>query len=263
MKNVIFYFSGTGNTYWAAKTTAQLIGNCKLINIAKFDCSQKIKAERVGIFFPVYFWGLPNILKRFASNVNIESGFVFELHTMGGYEGVSVKQLEKYLSEKNIKLSSSYHIKMPNNLAQISRYNVLSDVCRIPDDAKIISLISKAKKKLKVFSRQIRNKQPHKNTDLFFVLHKYGYYLNEHQSAGFAGKGAAFEAALENTCTGCGKCSRVCPVSNITIVSGRPVWGNNCEFCSACLNNCPVKAINYGYSKGKRRYVFPHCRKKL
>ncbi|MDO5559435.1 MAG: EFR1 family ferrodoxin [Oscillospiraceae bacterium] len=262
MKNVIFYFSGTGNTYWAAKMIAGNIGNCELIDIARFDISQKIKAERVGIFYPVYYWGLPNIIKRFAQKAEIESQYIFDLHTMGGYDGVATKQLDKLLHEHSLKLSASYRLKMPNNIALISKNNLMTDVYRVPDDKSINRMIIAARKKLSVFSDKILEKQPHKNVDLFIAWHKYGYHLNEQESAKFSKKGEIFSATLEGSCIGCGKCSAACSVDNITMISGKPVWGDKCEFCLACLHACPQKAINFGYSKGKRRYTFPDTNEK-
>ena len=64
-------------------------------------------------------------------------------------------------------------------------------------------------------------------------------------------------------CIHCGKCVKLCPLNNITLKDGRPLWGNQCTHCMACIGNCPTRAIEYGtitrskipYNFGKYRYV--------
>lgn len=47
-------------------------------------------------------------------------------------------------------------------------------------------------------------------------------------------------------CTGCGACVRLCPLSNIRLEDGSPVWGSDCTHCMACICRCPEQAIEYG-----------------
>ena len=59
-------------------------------------------------------------------------------------------------------------------------------------------------------------------------------------------------------CTGCGHCVQVCPLNNIRLQDGRPVWGRQCTHCMACICGCPTQAIEYGKkSQGKPRYQCP------
>ena len=68
-------------------------------------------------------------------------------------------------------------------------------------------------------------------------------------------KANAFTAG--NACTGCGQCVRRCPTNNITLQTGKPVWGQDCTHCMACICYCPAEAIEYGKkSLGKPRYHF-------
>ena len=62
---------------------------------------------------------------------------------------------------------------------------------------------------------------------------------------------------VSDACVGCGQCASKCPLNNIELRSGTPVWGKQCTHCMACISYCPAKAIEYGKrSVGKPRYRF-------
>ena len=68
-------------------------------------------------------------------------------------------------------------------------------------------------------------------------------------------KAAAFR--VKDACIGCGQCVKNCPMNNITLRDGKPVWGKDCTHCMACICYCPTEAIEYGKkSVGKPRYHF-------
>jgi len=71
MKNVIYYFTGTGNSLAVAKKIAAALGECELVPIASLRDTPAIApdAERVGIVCPVYFLGLPLMVAEFAGPV--------------------------------------------------------------------------------------------------------------------------------------------------------------------------------------------------
>lgn len=63
---------------------------------------------------------------------------------------------------------------------------------------------------------------------------------------------------VSDVCVSCGKCEKVCPLGNIRMENGRPVWGEHCTHCMACISGCPAEAIEYGKStRGKARYQCP------
>ena len=74
-------------------------------------------------------------------------------------------------------------------------------------------------------------------------------------------KADAFRAT--DACIGCSKCVELCPLNNIRLENGKPVWGKNCTHCMACICYCPKEAIEYGKkSKGKPRYHFEALERK-
>lgn len=48
---------------------------------------------------------------------------------------------------------------------------------------------------------------------------------------------------VDEKCTGCGTCEKICPVKNIRLTDGKPVWMHSCEQCAACFSWCPSEAI--------------------
>ena len=74
-------------------------------------------------------------------------------------------------------------------------------------------------------------------------------------------KDKAFTASA--ACNGCGQCVKRCPLNNITLPDGKPLWGGRCTHCMACICYCPTEAIEYGKkSAGKPRYRFEALRPK-
>jgi len=62
---------------------------------------------------------------------------------------------------------------------------------------------------------------------------------------------------VSEACIGCGQCAKRCPMNNVTLKDGKPVWSKNCTHCMACICYCPVSAIEYGKkSVGQLRYHF-------
>lgn len=48
---------------------------------------------------------------------------------------------------------------------------------------------------------------------------------------------------VETSCNGCGVCVRGCPVSNIELREGRPVFADRCTLCLQCIYACPTEAL--------------------
>lgn len=70
---MIYYFSGTGNSEWVAKTIANRLNDNTqdVIELIK-NCDDKIKIsmdENIGIVFPIYAWAIPEPIDYFIKNV--------------------------------------------------------------------------------------------------------------------------------------------------------------------------------------------------
>ena len=122
---MIFYFSGTGNTKWAASKTAAAL-NDQLIDIAATlkhadndsTFSYELKDdEPVGFFFPVHGWRPPLIVKEFVRRLRINQAgsYCYVVCTAGDNVGEAVDILEKDLAEVGIKVHSAISLIMPES----------------------------------------------------------------------------------------------------------------------------------------------------
>ena len=118
--NMIFYFSGTGNTRWAARQIAEITGE-RLLSIAgeaDGDCRYALaEGERIGFCFPVHGWQPPAIVRNFISKCkfdNAKGHFCFALCTCGDNIGRTMEMLAADLHKVGIQADSVFSLAMPN-----------------------------------------------------------------------------------------------------------------------------------------------------
>ncbi|MFC1485167.1 EFR1 family ferrodoxin [bacterium] len=234
MKRVVFYFSGTGNSLDIAKRVVNTIDDTELLPIRKY-INQEIDltdAEYVGIVCPVYMWGLPLIVADFIKKLDIgKKAYVFLITTCGGLQGQAIKQAFDLFYKKGTKLSGGFSVRMAGN------YIPLYDIPK-----KIDILHDKAYQKLDYILKRILNKECEVQRGVWVVEFLAGAFYKG--SCKHIKKLDRFFWS-DDKCTSSGICSKVCPVNNIDLVNGKPVWKGNCEQCFACIHWCPERAIQY------------------
>lgn len=241
---MIFYFSGTGNSRWAAEKLAALTGDAvlDLATLKKIpDCTGE---ARIGLVFPVYAWGLPEPVAKFAPTLSAAGAFTFGVATCGSEAGLALKRLDALFP-----LRSSYSLVMPNN------YILGAD---LDDDATARRKIDAAEKELDVIAKEILSGKAvyrvHEGAMAWLKSGLVNYGFNH-----YARSTRSFYAT--DACTGCGQCARDCPAGTIRLEGGKPVWGARCYQCLRCLHSCPVQAIQYGKgTETKGRYTIERYR---
>lgn len=121
MKTVLYYFSGTGNSLAAARHLAGELGDTEIIPIAKAkEESAGIAADRIGVVFPVYIFGMPVIVAEFVKKLKVDSSkYIFAVATNGGMLCATLIQLEAILKNRGLKLSAGFGIQLPDNYIPI------------------------------------------------------------------------------------------------------------------------------------------------
>ena len=115
---MIFVFSGTGNSYAAAKRISEAVGT-GMTDIAAAVRYRRYtydaKGEPVGFVFPTYYYGLPRMVLEFVRNVTVlNPGRVFAVTTCGEESGGACEMLVEELGGR-LGVDASYDVVMPDN----------------------------------------------------------------------------------------------------------------------------------------------------
>jgi len=249
---MIFYFSATGNSYYAAKNIGSEIAD-ELIDISKALRDEKFTYsvspdEKVGFVIPLYFYGVPTIVADFISKLKLEGNlkpYLYGVITCGGSIEGADRMLASLLKKQNYKLNSTFELKMTTNYVLMYEIPTLeeqkSDL--ISADKKISTIVNAIKKNKN--NDYTSNARSRLMTKVAYPLYKFGRNTRRF----FA----------DEKCNGCGKCARICPVNAIEMKNNQPVWTKRqCVHCLGCINRCPRAAIQFGNkTKSRSRFENP------
>ncbi len=247
---MILYFSATGNTQFLATELAEKLGDdcIDLLSRIKNNDLSEIRSDRPFIILtPVYVCEMPRFLSKYFRKVKLTGDRrVYFIANSAGYGGITGYLAKKLFRRKGMQFMGYSEVVMPRNYF-IGHYppqtrdeiqSRLINACRQTDE---IAQTIKSGGKLR--ARYVFMFEKLITIPFNPVWSKY--------------KMPAKDFFANSKCIGCGKCERLCPLNNISIVGKKPKWGDNCTHCMACIGNCPAEAIEYGnISREKGRYSF-------
>lgn len=260
---MVLFFSATGNTEFIAKQLALKLGDdcLNLLDRVRRNDHTVLHSEKPFIICaPVYVCEMPRFLAKYLKEQTFTgSRDVYFIFTSGGYAGISGQLAKAMFRKKKMNYLGHAEFKMPRNYVANDHYPMLPpeqvkerilDSCRKLEEVAADIL---AGRKLK--ARHIWLFETVITVPFNPVWSKLKYKTDDFYTT--------------DGCIGCGKCVRLCPLNNISLKDGKPIWGNDCTHCMACIGNCPVEAIEYGtitrekrpYNFGKYRYVVQNLKK--
>lgn len=264
---MIFYFSGTGNTRWAAQKVAAATAD-RLVNIAEEMLAAETaqasdplftytlaQDERIGFFFPVHGWRPPRLVLDFLDRLhltNADSHYAYVVCTAGDNVGEAVSILEKRLQTMGIKIDSAISLIMPESYVGLPFMDVdtpTKEQCKkMEADNKLTRFIADIMECRSGVRDITIGHWPRINSRLIGSVFVKKLVTDR-----------PFHVVADR-CLHCGKCASVCPVANIHFEKGgEPSWLHNgkCLSCFACYHHCPTHAIEYGgRTKKKGQYYF-------
>mgnify|MGYP002761923249 FL=1 len=290
---MIFYFSGTGNTKWAASKLASVTHE-DLISIAPYmradDSSHTLaepfilkKNERLGFVFPVHGWRVPKLVREFIGKMKVQraesdaagsqtlsdiSGnsasagslpFAYCVCTAGDSIGLTIENLNQTISQNpSLQALGITEVKSSYSLIMPESYVGLPFMDVDPKEKETWKK-SKSAQKLAVICEEIFDRKEGVSRLVkgpipwFFTKVVGGFFEN----VLITDKRFHVE---KDKCVKCGICANVCPVGDIKGGHGEyPEWlhHKDCLTCFTCYHHCPHHAIEFGNQTQKKgQYYF-------
>ena len=286
---MIFYFSGTGNTKWAASKLAAATRE-DLISIAPYmradDSSHNLaepfilkENERLGFVFPVHGWRVPKLVREFICKMKIQREpsdasaenkakaddslknrpFAYCVCTAGDSIGLTIENLNEVISLNPslqvlgiTEVSSSYSLIMPESYIGLPFMDVdpkEREIRKKENAAQELAVVCE-----EIFDRKEGISRLVKGPIPWFFTKVVGGFF---ENVLITDKRFHVE---KDRCVKCGICANVCPVGDIKGGHGEyPVWlhHKDCLTCFTCYHHCPHHAIEFGNQTQKKgQYYF-------
>ena len=234
----VFYYTATGNSLAVAKAIGGTLHSIPQI-IGK---AKQYQDDAIGVVFPIYNWGLPRMVRQFLQTTSFDAPYAFAVGTYGFAYG---KAMENLQSVKQFEYTTS--IRMADNFipgfdqrkeaAGFSKRNVPENTQRIAAEIHAgTRSLDRANPFLRIVHPLIAANEA-KNIDI----------------------NTAKRFRIDEKCTLCGICAKVCPAGNLS-VTDRVIPADRCEGCLACVHLCPQNAVHVPREKNEARWKNPDVR---
>lgn len=271
---IIFYFSGTGNTAWAARKMAEVLTQGgmpaeahSIDGLTPEDAARLAgEAGHVAFGYPIYGSDVPQPMKDFLRRLpplglRTYVGFC----TQEMFSGDGVRVMEPFLrnSQGPVRIAYARHINMPNNIS-IEKYGFKVE----QDPDRIKAHFDKAEARISAFAKAILE-----GWELRQGMNLGSRMLGFIQRGPFRLMYPGLMGCMSidsKKCSGCAICFRICPMGNIRMAEEAREHGDekkdhadghkdhvvyeagrNCCLCLRCYNYCPENAVLFRGTRAK------------
>lgn len=247
---MILYFSGTGNSRACAQWLADTLGDdCRdVFSFIRDGIAGEFVSQTPWVFVsPTYSWRLPRVFADVLRTSRLSGARdAYFVMTCGEDIGAAPRYNRALCTRLGLRCRGTLPVVMPENY--IAMFSAPT-----PEEARPI--LAAARPTLERAAARIRQGSDFPEGKVGTLDRLKSGLVND-LFYRFQVKDRPF--TVSDACISCGKCERDCPLGNIRLEGGRPVWGGRCTHCMACICGCPTAAIEYGkVSLGKPRYQCP------
>ena len=247
------YFSGTGNTRHAVEAFVQMCDpNSTAVSIEDSAAmAQLAHHNTIVLGYPVHFSSIPKILQDFiVQNGPLFSGkTVFIIATMALFSGDGAGCAARLLTKHGATITGALHLKMPDNIGD-------EKVLKLTP-AQNKAIIACAQNKLAKAAQQWQQRTP-PHDGLSPLAHAAGLLG---QRLWFIHKTKTYQSKPRinaTVCTGCGRCTALCPTQNLALQHGKALSHSHCTLCYRCFSHCPARAIAILGRRVHVQYLLEH-----
>lgn len=257
---VVFFFSGTGNTWWVSEqivenlhkkgVSAQAL-SIEALSVADAEAFIN-ESDLVGFGYPIYGSDVPQPMQAFLARLPEYRGkpcFVFCTQWLWSSDGARTGA--DFLSERGFSVRWGEHFFMPNN--------VCIEMIPLPytnDPKRIGRTLARCERRIARFTERIVSGQ-----QFLRGFNPVAFALGCVQRVPFRRMKSAMQDDMQvdqERCTLCGYCVRLCPSGNLDLREGLVATHGTCIFCMRCYNFCPESAVMHRKRRHNLRRGVPY-----
>lgn len=224
---MLFYFTGTGNSLYAAKgIEPELQSIPQAIHREPLDFT----ADAIGIVCPVYGHEVPPMVREFLEKAQFHTDYFYMVLTYGNRHGGAAELAQRLCRECGIQPAYINVLMMADNWLPSFDMDEQKKLDKGVEEH--LSQIAADVAARKHWTAPVTGADRAAHREFLAGVSKMPADAWQHL------------IRVTDRCVGCGICQKICPSASIRVTDGKAVHiPGNCQTCLSCVHNCPEKAI--------------------